>query len=69
MLVALLAGRGARVRRRVGGGRARRARGANAAATINRAVEAVSVDLKNTAERIEEIVGNSVKPSFPRYGL
>ena len=46
MLVALLAGGGARVRRRVGGGRAGRARGTHpAAAPVDRAVQAVSVDL------------------------
>ena len=46
VLVALLAGGGARVRRRVGGGRAGRARGTHpAAAAVDRAVQAVSVDL------------------------
>ena len=45
VLVALLAGGGARVRRRVGGGRAGRARWAHPAATVDRAVQAVSVDL------------------------
>ena len=47
VLVALLAGGGARVRRRVGGGRAGRARGTHpaAAAPVDRAVQAVSVDL------------------------
>ena len=50
MLVALLAGRGARLPRRVGSGRARRAgRGASAAApaAVDRAVEAVGVDLES----------------------
>ena len=49
VLVTLLAGRGARVRRRVGGGRARRARGtrAAAAAAVDRAVETVSIDLQS----------------------
>ena len=45
VLVALLAGGGARVRRRVGGGRAGRARRAHPAAAVDRAVQAVSVDL------------------------
>ena len=45
VLVALLAGGGARVRRRVGGGRAGRARGTHPAAAVDRAVQAVSVDL------------------------
>merc|ERR1719471_423533 len=51
VLVALLAGGGARVRRRVGGGRAGRARGTHpaAAAAVDRAVQAVSVDLVSAA--------------------
>merc|ERR1719445_2099997 len=50
VLVALLAGGGARVRRRVGGGRAWRARGTHpAAAAVDRAVQAVSVDLVSAA--------------------
>ena len=53
VLVTLLAGRGARVRRRVGGGRARRARGTRAAAAaVDCAVETVSIDLQSNEGKL-----------------